>query len=351
MNGSYPLAGLLAHVLVVVVSLSVVAYSAFNYRTFRRTMRKPRLAYWLALLVCLFCALANVIYLVHFFTPGRAPRSVVWMDWLAEYPSLVAQSLTIAALISLRVRGHTSVNRRRILAVGAHPDDIEIACGGTLAVMRDSGYEVHGLVLTQGEKGGNAKVRPGEAVRGASFLGLDRVKVLDLPDTCLQERSLDVLAAIEAEIVDFEPDIVFTHSSHDLHQDHWTVHEATLRAARNQSMVLCYESPSVTQEFVPTFFVDIGDYVTVKVESIREHADQRDKPYVKAERVQGTAVFRGAQAKTRYAEGFEVVRVLFSAMVPVGHPAPSKRQLIPAARTEPVVASALPRLGQESSLP
>jgi hypothetical protein len=64
MNDSYPLAGLLAHVLVVVVSLSVVAYSAFNYRTFRRTMRKPRLAYWLALLVCLFCALANVIYLV-----------------------------------------------------------------------------------------------------------------------------------------------------------------------------------------------------------------------------------------------------------------------------------------------
>ena len=87
-----------------------------------------------------------------------------------------------------------------------------------------------------------------------------------------------------------------------------------LRAARNSSTVLCYESPSVTLEFVPTFFVDIGSYIDIKVESIKEHWDQHAKPYVQQERVRGTAVFRGGQAKCRYAEGFEVVRAVSSNM-------------------------------------
>jgi LmbE family N-acetylglucosaminyl deacetylase len=89
------------------------------------------------------------------------------------------------------------------------------------------------------------------------------------------------------------------------------VHEATLRAARNMSTILCYESPSVTQEFVPTFFIDIGAYIDVKVESIKEHWDQRNKPYVQPERVRGQAVFRGSQARAQYAEGFEAVRIKF----------------------------------------
>ncbi len=106
--------------------------------------------------------------------------------------------------------------------------------------------------------------------------------------------------------------MIFTHSLHDLHQDHRAVHEATLRAARNHDTIFCYESPSVTQEFIPSFFMDVSDYIDVKIESIREHWDQRSKPYVQSERVKGVAVFRGGQAKLRFAEAFEVVRASFS---------------------------------------
>lgn len=203
MNDHYRFAELLAHLIVAMVSLGVVAYVAIRQRTIRRTMRQPQLAYWLVLLVSLFCAGVNVMYLVCWFALDQGIHPVVWMDLLTEYPSVVAQSIAIMALVSLRVRGTHSVNRRRILAVGAHPDDIEIACGGTLSAMRDSGYQVRGLVLTQGERGSNAKVRPSEARRSADFLGLDQVRVLDLPDTRLHDRSLDVLAAIEEEIIKF----------------------------------------------------------------------------------------------------------------------------------------------------
>jgi LmbE family N-acetylglucosaminyl deacetylase len=237
-----------------------------------------------------------------------------WLDLLSDYPSLVGQSLIIVALVNFKAVGEGGAVQRRILAVGAYPDDIEIACGGTLAKMRDAGYQVRGLVMTQGERSGNGHVRPCEAQRAAEFLGLDQVQVLDFPDTRLHEQTLDILAAIERAIQEFKPNIIFMHSSHDLHQDHRAVHEATLRAARNLSMILCYESPSVTQEFVPTFFSDIGDYLDVKVEGIKEHRDQRSKPYVQEERVRGTAVFRGGQVKLHYAEGFEVVRAVSTMM-------------------------------------
>ncbi len=181
-----------------------------------------------------------------------------------------------------------------------------------MARLHDSGHVIWGIVMTAGERGGDRAVRPGEAKSGASFLGLDSVRVCGFPDTRLSERAVDMITAIEEQITALKPDMIFTHSLHDLHQDHRAVHEATLRAARNHDTIFCYESPSVTQEFTPTMFVDVTNYIDVKIESIKEHWDQRDKPYVQSERVKGVAVFRGGQAKLRYAEAFEVVRANFS---------------------------------------
>ena len=171
-----------------------------------------------------------------------------------------------------------------------------------------------GLVLTSGERGGNVAVRPNEAERGARFLGLNSVRVMTFKDTCLKEQTIELVQTIEETVKLLNPDIIFTHSANDQHQDHQAVHEATLRAARNHSAILCYESPSVTKSFQPALFVDINNYVDIKIASIKEHRDQRTKPYMTPERVRGVAVFRGGQAKIRYAEGFEVVRVLASAL-------------------------------------
>lgn len=217
-------------------------------------------------------------------------------------------------LLRSKISAERTSSPKRILAIGAHPDDLEIACGATLAKLQDAGHIVYGIVLTNGEQGGKDEIRRVEAIRGGAFMGLSVVDVRDFPDTRLDTATNEITLAIEEIINRFKPDIVLTHSSNDQHQDHIAVHRATLRAARNHSTILCYESPSVTRSFNPTVFVDVTDYVDVKIESIRHHKDQRRKPYVQREHVQGVAAFRGGQAKTRYAEGFEAVRLLSSSV-------------------------------------
>jgi LmbE family N-acetylglucosaminyl deacetylase len=200
--------------------------------------------------------------------------------------------------------------KRRVLAIGAHPDDLELGCGATLAKLADAGHEIHALVMTAGERGGDSGSRPAEALRGARFLGVRAVEVLELGDTRLREHELEMVGAIEAAIERQQPDLVLTHSLNDQHQDHLAVHMATLRAARFHSTILCYESPSATQAFQPSVFIDIDGYLEVKAMAVAAHRDQRGKPYMTPERVRGLAIYRGGQAKVRHAEGYEPVRVL-----------------------------------------
>ena len=314
MNNLILNADVMVHLLSIVVFATLAVYATVKRRAMTRTVRHARTLYRLMLIVSGLFIFSNAVRAFCMLVPG-SETAAPWIDYLADFPSVAGQAIIIIGLTTVKIVGEQKISaQRRVLVVGAHPDDIEIACGGTVAKLRDAGYEIRGLVMTQGERGGNASVRPGEARRGGKFLGLDEICVLDLPDTRLHEHELDVLAAIEETIQSYKPSMVLTHSAHDLHQDHRTVHEATLRAARQLNMILCYESPSATQDFKPTLFVDIGDYVDVKVASIKDHADQRLKPYVHEERVRGVAVFRGGQAKLRYAEGFEVIRAVSTIM-------------------------------------
>lgn len=199
---------------------------------------------------------------------------------------------------------------RVVLAIGAHPDDLELACSGTLAKFADSGTQVHVLVLTDGSRGGDNALRPDEARRGAVFMNAASITQHTFTDTDLASHGMDLVHAIETQVTSRNPDLILTHSRHDQHQDHQAVHEATLRAARRHPSILCYESPSVTRDFDPSFFVDIRDYLDAKVFAVNTHRDQAGKPYMKGDKLRGIASFRGSQAKVDHAEGFEVVRLL-----------------------------------------
>ena len=301
----------IGHSVSILTYLAMAVYVTVRRRILRRTVRRASLIYWLVILTSVVFSLANAFRMFYLFSGNfNTAQLEAISDLLGEYLSVIAQGILILTIISLKVIAERKGKQRRILAIGAHPDDIEIACGGTLAKMRDAGYIIHGLILTSGEQGDNPEMRPNEARQGASFLGLEQVRVLRFTDTRLQDQSLDIVGAVETVIQEFQPDIILTHSNHDQHQDHQAVYEATLRAGRNQSTILCYESPSCTKEFIPSFFVDIEEHVDIKIESIREHWGQREKPYIHAERIRGIASFRGGQAKTRAAEAFELVRAL-----------------------------------------
>lgn len=233
--------------------------------------------------------------------------------------SVAADSLPISeagaddsreALRLVPERGVDSQPMPVVLAIGAHPDDLELACGGTLAKLAEVGYDVHAMVMSHGQVGGNPDLRPSEARAGGELLGLTDVQVLDFPDTELSLHNVGMVKAIEVRMDKLDPTVVLTHSEHDHHQDHHAVHFATMRAARRHPSILCFESPSTTRGFDPSLYVDIADFLDVKICAVELHGDQSGKPYMSAHRIRGIAAFRGAQAKTVFAEGFEVVRLL-----------------------------------------
>ena len=137
------------HLAAIIAFLSVAAYVTVRRRLLRRTVRRSWVIYWLMLLASALFALANGVRLYYLLTRGTDSLAP-WLDLLSEYPSFVGQSLIILALTNLKIAGDKPSSHKRVLAIGAHPDDIELACGGTLAKMRDAGFEVRGLVLTQG---------------------------------------------------------------------------------------------------------------------------------------------------------------------------------------------------------
>lgn len=241
---------------------------------------------------------------------GHSSHDTGVRAWCVAVASVTFLCVLAVVLVRLRIAITPAQHPRRILAIGAHPDDLELGCGGTVAKLIDSGHEVHALVLTNGERGGDSSRRPHEAFRGGRFLGATAVEVLDFDDARLGDHQLELAQAIEDRIRRIDPDIIFTHSSNDQHQDHQSVHQATLRAARQHPDILCYESPSATPDFRPSVFVDIESYVDVKVAAVASHRDQVGKPYMTAERVSGLAVYRGSQAKVRHAEGYEPIRLV-----------------------------------------
>lgn len=243
-------------------------------------------------------------------TATYIPDSAAWAGYGIVFGSCVLLAVTLGRLAEQMGNRRTAAAPRRVLAIGAHPDDLELGCGGTLAKLADSGHEVRALVMSDGRRGGNPSERPKEAVRGGDFLGAVSTEVLGLPDTRLSEVANEMVAAIEAAVGRFNPDIVLTHSANDQHQDHQAVHEATLRAARQHPSILCFESPSVTRAFDPSVFVDVSDHLEVKVMAVAKHRDQADKPYMTPGRVRSVAQFRGAQARRGFAEAFEPVRML-----------------------------------------
>ncbi|MDO5670136.1 MAG: PIG-L deacetylase family protein [Corynebacterium sp.] len=229
----------------------------------------------------------------------------------AEVGKLAVVLFVGLLLLRQRILPPGSLGRpQTVLAIGAHPDDLELACSGTLVKLADEGAAVHVLVLTDGCRGGDSELRPEEARRGALFMNVASLTQHTFTDTRLAEESVELVAAIEERIEALRPDLILTHSPNDQHQDHQAVHEATLRAARRHPSILCYESPSATRAFNPSFFVDISDYLDAKVFAVATHRDQTGKPYMQGHKLKGMAVFRGSQAKVDHAEGFEVVRLL-----------------------------------------
>lgn len=263
-------------------------------------------------------------YFINFFLPSLvaltfisyvlkdAISPAVDLSVIAEMTEAVLFVSLGASFFALLWTEHRSkeFSKQVILAVGAHPDDIELGCGGFILKAKDSGAKVYGLTMSKGEKGAQQDGRrETELRRAARFMELDGVSVLNFPDTALTSSITGMKDAIEQMIKETGATMVLTHSALDIHADHQAVFEATKVAARNIS-VLCYEDVSTPREFVPNYFVDVTAYIEDKMKLVSFHRSQADKSYMDPEVVKGRAAHRGIQAGVQYAEALRIYKIL-----------------------------------------
>ena len=195
----------------------------------------------------------------------------------------------------------------KVLAIGAHPDDVEIGCGGALLRHKADGADISILTLTCGANGGMSGTRQCEAAAAAMQLGANLI-MADFKDTKVPSGAASIQKISEV-VRSFQPDFVYTHTASDTHQDHISVHQASLVAARSVRNVLCYQSPSSTIDFRPTRFVDVGDAMEEKIRLIGNHRSQTSKcKYLEEEFILATARYWGRYAGYAEVEPFEVIR-------------------------------------------
>ncbi len=196
-----------------------------------------------------------------------------------------------------------------ILCIGAHCDDIEIGCGGTLLTLlrNNPRHSVHWMICCSSEQ------RRREAKESArSFLGADGLEqhliIHDFRDGFLPYRGEEVKDCFEDLKGKVTPDLIFTHYRQDLHQDHRLVSELTLNTYRDH-MILEYEIPKYDGDLgTPSAFVHLDEEaVAQKIRFIHEaFPTQREKPWFDEETFRGLMRLRGMESAspTRYAEAF-----------------------------------------------
>jgi len=213
-----------------------------------------------------------------------------------------------------------SRERRNILAVGAHADDIEIGCGGTIACHAKNGDTVYALIMTQPyynrydgvvlrtEEAGEIEEKNGARVLGAKHLSLGF-------ETKKVPYSQESIEAINKIIDEYEIDVIYTHWYHDTHQDHARTTRSVLSAGRYVKNILMYEPEYPAGRsytgFHNQYYVDITSTFEIKMEALKQHKSQVKKygnDFLEA--IGARARHRGYEIRAKYAECFEIIRMV-----------------------------------------
>ncbi len=201
---------------------------------------------------------------------------------------------------------------KNILAFGAHPDDIELGCAGTLSKHVKAGQNVYLCVLSEGQEAGDPVLRKKEQVEACRRLGAKELVWGGWSDTKFEvsKASIDFVESVVAKVRPYE---IYVNYTNDSHQDHRSLAQCVISATRYNKRVLFYEDYT-SYNFQPDIFVDIEDVLEQKMHVVSAFESQVGRNFPSGQTmlngVKSMAQFRGFQAKINYAEGFKAVRYL-----------------------------------------
>jgi len=200
---------------------------------------------------------------------------------------------------------------KRVLFLGAHPDDIELGCGALLHhIVKQT--DVLCVTLSDNQKNPDLKNVKDEHYEAMAVLGVPQEKIIlgSFTTRVFPNSRQEILEYFLKLRRDFKPDLIFVHSKQDVHQDHNTMTDEALRAFRGIT-VLGFDVVRSSYGFFPHFLAEvIEEDVNKKIEALSKYETYRDRYYFNSELTRSIMVRHGALAECPFAEGFDILRIV-----------------------------------------
>jgi LmbE family N-acetylglucosaminyl deacetylase len=200
---------------------------------------------------------------------------------------------------------------KRVLFLGAHPDDIELGCGALVHQIAPQ-TEILCVTLSDNQKNPDLKKVKNEHLQSMKVLGVPEEKIMLGPFSTrvFPDSRQDILEYFLKLRKDFKPDLIFTHSKQDVHQDHNTMTDEALRAFRGIT-VLGFDVVRSSYGFFPSFLVEVTEEdANKKIEALSEYETYKDRYYFNSELTRSIMIRHGALAECPFAEGFDILRIV-----------------------------------------
>jgi len=203
---------------------------------------------------------------------------------------------------------------KRAIILAPHTDDGELGCGGTISKLIENGVEVFYVAFSIAEESVPDDFPKNqlefEVKRATKVLGIkeENVIIFKFPVRKLNYSRQEILENLITLRKKINPDLIFTPSLNDVHQDHNTVAEESLRAFKNKT-ILGYELIWNNLKFNSDCFIILDEKnIDLKILALKEYETQHNRPYMTKEFIYSLALVRGVQISEKYAEAFEVIR-------------------------------------------
>jgi len=203
---------------------------------------------------------------------------------------------------------------RTVVAVGAHPDDVELGIGGTLAALSEGGARV---VMAICSVPVDLETRYAEAKAAAEILGCE-MKIL-MPDVCRRiedVKTYQLVSMLDELIREYSPAALITHGPSDFHRDHVAVYHAAVSTQRLSYFDFYSYMPTMCRPvpvpFQPRAFIDISKTIDKKIQAIAAHPSQFSSRGVTFELYRDIARVTGRMCGVEYAEGLDIGRMVFA---------------------------------------